>query len=72
MTSGGLCYASSPELVDQTFKYILTDVKEQDYYIFFANLAFNRNTTRRMVSFLKEHYDDVSLQMTDTYITLTF
>jgi len=56
---GGLCHASTPELVDETFKYILTDVKEQDYYIFFGNLAFNRKTTRRMASFLKENYDDI-------------
>jgi len=56
---GGLCFASSPELIETTFKYILTDVKEQDYYLFFGNLAFNRKTTRRMASFMKENYDDI-------------
>ncbi|KLO10866.1 hypothetical protein SCHPADRAFT_906524 [Schizopora paradoxa] len=54
----GLCSAQAPELVDQTFSYILTDVKDQDYYIFFAYLSGNRKTTRRVASFFEEHYDD--------------
>lgn len=54
-----LCNATVPELIEETFKFVLTDVKEQDFAMFIANLASNKNTTRKVATFVKEHFDEI-------------
>jgi len=62
-----LCNASTPELLEETFRYILKDVKEQDYTIFFQNLAFNRRTKRKTASFMMEHFDEIYKRFSGTF-----
>jgi len=54
-----LCNATVPELIEETFKFVLTDVKEQDFAMFIANLASNKNTTWKVATFVKEHFDEI-------------
>ncbi len=39
---------------------MLTDAKEQDFSTFIASLASNRRTTRKVATFVKEHFDEAS------------
>lgn len=59
LASVALCSAPTLELLEETFQFILTDVKEQDYPDFFSNLSLNRRTKRRVAQFMMNHFDKV-------------
>ncbi|KAG9104921.1 Aminopeptidase 2 mitochondrial [Ceratobasidium sp. 370] len=49
--------AQEKPLTEKTLEYMLTDVKDQDMMYYFAGLASNRASRRRIAEFLKENYE---------------
>lgn len=57
--SAAMCSATDESLIDETFKFLLSEARDQDLYMFIANLGSNRLTRRRMAKFTKDNYDEV-------------
>ncbi|KAI5119981.1 hypothetical protein M0805_004426 [Coniferiporia weirii] len=53
-----MCSAREKDLIDETFKFILSGAKDQDVYMFLAHLGRNRATRRQAAQFLKDNYDE--------------
>ncbi|KAL5490410.1 APE2 [Sanghuangporus weigelae] len=55
----GLCSPKDQTLIDETLKFMMTEAKDQDVYMFIANLASNVVSRRKMATFLKENYNEL-------------
>ncbi|KAL5529124.1 hypothetical protein ACEPAG_5098 [Sanghuangporus baumii] len=55
----GLCSPKDQTLIDETLKFMMTEAKDQDVYMFIANLASNVVSRRKMAMFLKENYNEL-------------
>jgi len=55
----GLCATEDQELIDETFKFMMKEARDQDVFMFFAFLAQKRVVRRQVVKYLKEHYDEI-------------
>lgn len=47
------------EIIEETLKFVLTDVQIQDTMYFFSGAAANRESRRRIGEFFKDNYDTV-------------
>lgn len=47
------------ELVHETFKFMMNEVKSQDLMYFFVGFNNNRKTRRQLFTFFKDNYDEV-------------
>ncbi|KLO18576.1 hypothetical protein SCHPADRAFT_114733 [Schizopora paradoxa] len=54
-----LCNPADVQLIEETFKFILTDVKEQDYLEFISYLSLNRKAKRQVAQFMMGHFDKI-------------
>ncbi|KIO32561.1 hypothetical protein M407DRAFT_213745 [Tulasnella calospora MUT 4182] len=48
------------EIIEETLKFVLTDVQIQDTMYFFSGAAANRESRRRIGEFFKENYDTIT------------
>jgi len=51
-----------PELLKETFQFILDRAKDQDVMYFFRELGANFKSRRLLAQFFKEQYDVVSIR----------
>jgi aminopeptidase 2 len=49
-----------PELMQETFQFILSRARDQDVVYFFRGLSANHKTRRPLVQFFKQEYDGVN------------
>ena len=55
----GMCSTTDQSLIDETFKFILSEARSQDIYVFFAILAGPEPTRRQMAQFTKDNFDEI-------------
>jgi aminopeptidase 2 len=51
--------AADPELLKETFQFILDKAKDQDVLYFFRDLSTNAKSRRLLAQFIMEEYDVV-------------
>jgi aminopeptidase 2 len=49
------------ELIQETFKFMMKEVKSQDLMYFFVGFNINRKTRRQLFTFFKENYDEARI-----------
>ncbi|CUA72325.1 hypothetical protein RSOLAG22IIIB_00991 [Rhizoctonia solani] len=54
-----MTYAQDKALIEKTFQYMDTSVKDQDIMYYFAGLAGNRAGRRRVAEYFKENYEKI-------------
>ena len=54
-----MCWTEDPELLGETFEYILTKARDQDVVFFLIGLQANFSSKRKLAEFFKENYDQV-------------
>lgn len=51
-----------PELMQETFQFILSKARDQDVIYFFRGLSVNSKARRPLVHFFKDEYDNVNIE----------
>lgn len=54
-----MCSSSDQTLIDETLKFMMNEAKDQDVYLFIANLANNTHSRRKMATFFKDNFDEI-------------
>jgi len=55
----GLCSTLNQKLIDETFKFVLAEARDQDFTAFFVFLSSNKKTKRQLVQFVETNYDEI-------------
>jgi len=55
----GMCYANDEALIQETWEYVMTKAKDQDWLYFFAGLSLNRETRRLLNKLFYENYEAI-------------
>ncbi|KAJ7247921.1 hypothetical protein B0H12DRAFT_1203161 [Mycena haematopus] len=62
-----LCAADDVELTNETFHFILSEVRDQDIMYFIGGLAQNIKTRRRAVTFFLDNFDEMHERFKDGF-----
>ncbi|KAJ6487746.1 leucyl aminopeptidase [Mycena sanguinolenta] len=63
----GLCAAADVELRDETFRFILSEARDQDIGYFIGGLVQNIKTRRRAVTFFLDNFDEIHERFKDGF-----
>ncbi|KAJ6557958.1 peptidase family M1-domain-containing protein [Mycena capillaripes] len=61
-----LCAVEDPELMNETFHFILLGVRDQDIMYFIGGLAQNIKTRRRVAQFFMDNFDELAFSSLST------
>ncbi|GJJ09825.1 hypothetical protein Clacol_004049 [Clathrus columnatus] len=66
-SSIGLCSVRSDELIEETFKFVKTEVQSHNLWRYFDILGCNVKVGRKLFSFFQDNYDDLYKRLDGTF-----
>lgn len=61
-----LCSTRNKTQVEETFKFLMQHVQNQDFFYFFNALGVNTTSRRMLWTFMQEHYDELRVKFDGT------